>query len=274
MNRHYKSPKILKSIKRMITRKNLSEHNLIFDFFLRLPHKNPQDRILIDVGAHYGISMLKFARSGWTVYCFEPDDNNRYILEKTILENKLKKVIVDNRAVSDVEKRVKYYTSEISDGISSMIRFHESHKEAKEVETITLSSFCKVNDICNIDFLKIDTEGNDLRVIEGLDLTHNRPTVILCEYEDAKTRLIGYTKEEMIKYLEENGYRWIISEWYPIVEYGIRHQWKKLTDDILLVDNKSWGNIIATQPEYYQHLIDATKRKLKYKRNCIKLVNQ
>ena len=274
MKRREKPYKILTSIKRLITRKNFSEQDLIYDLFSKLSHKKPDDRILIDVGAHYGISMLKFAKSDWTVYCFEPDDNNRSVLEKNIREHKLKKVFVDGRAVSYAETRAKYYISEISSGISSLIKFHPSHKEAKEVETTTLSAFCIKKSISNIDFLKFDTEGNDLKVIEGLDMKNNRPKIVLCEYEDAKTRLIGYSKEDMIKYLETFGYRCIISEWYPIVKYGTKHRWKKITDEITLVDNNSWGNIIAIEPELYQLFIKTINKSLRFKRKNLNLVNQ
>jgi FkbM family methyltransferase len=254
MKRLKNPPEILKLIKRFIKGKNFSEMDVMYDFFSKAPRNKDQTRILFDVGAHYGISMLKFARSGWKVYCFEPDDRNRTVLEKTILEHGLKNVVVDGRAVSDSGSKAKFYSSEISTGISSLIRFHSSHKEAKDVETITLSSFCSSNNISHIDFLKIDTEGNDLKVIEGLDIMHNRPTVILCEYEDAKTRLIGYSKEDLIRYLKTGGYRCLISEWYPVVEYGAKHRWKRLTDNITTVDDNSWGNIIATLPEYYPQL--------------------
>ena len=37
-----------------------------------------------------------------------------------------------------------------------------------EIKVITLSSFIKKNEIPNIDLLKIDTEGYELKVIKGL----------------------------------------------------------------------------------------------------------
>ena len=267
MSRRIKPPEILRSIKRLLTRENFSEQDLVFKLFSKTPPGERESRILFDVGAHYGISMLKFARSGWKVYCFEPDDKNRSILEKTIADNHLNNVEVDCRALSDAEKRSKYYSSDISSGISSLISFHPSHKEEKEVEVITLSSFCSKNHIEKIDFLKTDTEGNDLPVIKGLDLKNIRPKIILCEYEDAKTTLIGYTKEDMIRYLEEYGYKCFISEWYPVIEYGIRHRWKKITDDISLVDDNSWGNIIAADSEFYRPLKNRLERSFKYRKN-------
>jgi FkbM family methyltransferase len=274
MNGRDRPPKILQVVRRLIATKNFSEQDFIYDYFSKLSYNKQEELVLIDAGAHYGISMLRFAKSGWKVYCFEPDDNNRGILEKNIRDNELKNVIVDGRALSDTETKAKYYASEVSSGISSLIKFHPSHKELKEVDTVTLSSYCTGNDIDHIDFLKIDTEGYDLKVIKGLDLKKIRPKVILCEYEDSKTRLIGYSKEDMIKHLEASDYRCIISEWHPVVEYGTRHKWKKITDDITLVDDNSWGNIIAVEPELYRLFINAIKEKFRYKIRCLKLTGQ
>lgn len=248
--------KILRFIRRLLIRKTPAEQDLIFKIFSELSDKDSGDRIMIDVGAHYGSSFFNFAKSGWTVYCFEPDDENRAVLINNIKKHQLEKVIVDKRAVSNRETKGKYYESEISSGISSLIKFHSSHKEIKEVEITTLSSFCTHSNIKNIDFLKIDTEGNDLRVIEGLEIQKLRPFFILCEYEDSKTKLVNYTKEDIIKYLENEDYKCIISEWHPIIQYGMQHKWKKITDDISMVDGNSWGNIIAMKPEYYKRFIE------------------
>lgn len=264
--------KVLKLIRKLFTKAKPAEQDLILELFAKLTDKAPGERIMIDVGAHYGSSMLKFAKAGWTVYCFEPDDDNRAVLTKTVKKNDFKKVYIDERAVSNLETKGTYFTSGMSSGISSLIKFHPSHKEAKEVDIITLSTFCEAEDLNNIDFLKIDTEGNDLRVIEGLKINKRKPLFILCEYEDSKTKLINYTKEDIINYLVNSGYYCIISEWYPIVQYGMQHKWKKITDDISLADSNSWGNIIAITPEYYEMFIRIVKNK--FQSRNIELTNK
>lgn len=206
---------VKKYINYIFRKSQFSERDLIFDLFKG--HKG----IMIDVGAHYGWSFIRFARAGWSVYCFEPDDNNRQKLNENIKKYNLNNVIVESEAVSDKSTKSLLYNSDISSGISSLIKFHSSHKDYKEVDVITLSYYCQLKNISEIDFLKIDTEGNDLNVLKGLNLF---PSVILCEYEDSKTKLIGYTKEDMVKYLSDKGYTCYISEWYPIIRYGESHK--------------------------------------------------
>ena len=147
--------KVLRLIKRLLTKAKPAEQDIILKLFEGLTEKDPSERIMVDVGAHFGSSFLKFAKSGWTVHCFEPDDDNREILTRNIKKHKFKNVFIDKRAVSNLETKGTYYESEISSGISSLIRFHPSHKEAKEVDITTLSSFCTKNGISTIDFLKI-----------------------------------------------------------------------------------------------------------------------
>lgn len=265
-NKIYKTWKLIINIP---FRHPFAEQDLVFDLFSSIKDKSPEERIMIDVGAQYGSSFLRFAKSGWKVYCFEPDDDNRNVLLRNIQKHKLKNVSVDHRAVSNTETKAIYYKSEISSGISSIIKFHPSHKVSKEVELITLSAFCHRNNISNVDFLKIDTEGNDLRVLEGYDFSGNKPSAIICEYEDAKTKLVGYSKKDIVDFLQINGYRFVISEWYPVMEYGKHHKWKKITDDINLTDDNSWGNFIAVRPEFYEAFTGKIFKAIRNKRNII-----
>lgn len=265
--------KIWNLIKDIPYKSPFAEQDLVYELFSGLDDKRPEERVMIDVGAQFGSSFFRFARSGWTVYSFEPDNDNRNILLRNIQKQQFSKVFVDERAVSDIETKAIYYKSEISSGISSIIKFHPSHKVSKEVEITTLSAFCNIKKIHNIDFLKIDTEGNDLRVIEGLDIINNKPSVIICEYEDSKTKLIGYFKKDIINFLVSNGYRCIISEWYPIVQYGKRHKWKKITDDINMTDDNSWGNIIAVKPDLYESFVEIINKTFRKSRKFIIIGN-
>jgi len=218
--------------------------------------------VMCDVGAHHGYCLIPFAKAGWQVFAFEPDPDNRsQLLENT---RTYSGVHVDGRAVSDkTEASVPFYTSNESSGVSSLSAFLPSHELANTVSTITLSEFLLEQNLDRVDYLKIDTEGFDLMVLQGVAWEEIQPTVILCEFEDAKTQKLGYTYETLADYLVGKGYRVLVSEWRPIVRYGEQHSWRGyFTCPHKLHDEKAWGNLIATNDdEVYRQLLKKCKPK-------------
>jgi FkbM family methyltransferase len=218
--------------------------------------------LMIDVGAHHGGALSPFARSGWQVFAFEPDSKNR---EKLVdVFGAAPNVHIDSRAVSDhKQEKAVLYRSEVSTGISGLSSFHSSHQAGEEVEVTTLENFFDERGITDIkvSFLKIDTEGFDLFVLRGFPWQKSSPRLILCEFEDAKTIPLGYTFHDMAKFLVEHGYKIIVSEWHPIQEYGVSHQWRRFaTYPCELADSKGWGNILAAKDhETYESLLRICK---------------
>jgi len=219
--------------------------------------------VMVDVGANVGNSLTAFARSGWRVFAFEPDSENRRALIGTF--GKLQNVTIDTRAISDRRlNEVTLYRSEESTGISGLSNFHPSHKACENVDVTTLEFFFDeqgITTLC-VDFLKIDTEGYDLCVLKGFPWNRTSPRLILCEFEDAKTIPLGYTFRDLARFLQDKGYKLIVSEWYPIKKYGGPHDWRRLTPyPCELEDPKAWGNIFATKdPGLYDSLLSMGKR--------------
>ena len=203
---------------------------------------------MIDVGAHYGESLKRFAANGWQVHAFEPDPENLHILQQNV--KKLDNVIIDTRAVTETsEQSLQLYNSSESSGISSLIAFHESHKSCTKVKSICLKDYCQKQSIDKIEFLKIDTEGYDLFVLKGLNW-EIPPRIIVCEFEDAKTECLSYNFHDLAEYLCQQGYHLLISEWHPIKSYGTEHKWSCFKNyPCELDDKKAWGNIIAVRQE-------------------------
>ena len=222
---------------------NIDENNIIKFYMCDLMYKSIP--ILFDVGAHKGGSSSPFLKKGWNVYAFEPDKHNRKYLQR--FKKQYPKLNIDTRAVSDeIKSNIPFYTSEVSSGISGLSKFHESHEESNKVDTTTIKQFCLDNNIEKIDYLKIDTEGFDLFVLKGVPWDKIKPKVILCEFEDRKTIPLGYTFYDFADFLVNKGYELIISEWYPIVEYGTSHSWNCFKKYPCRLDSDdAWGNIIA-----------------------------
>jgi FkbM family methyltransferase len=218
----------------------VDESQLVFALFEQLSIVGT----MVDVGAHYGFEMEPFVERGWRVIAFEPDDKNRAKLEERF--GKHKSVSIDKRALgSEVATGQKFFASDISTGISGLSAFHESHHETQTVEVTTLNEIIAEHAIPAIDFLKIDVEGFDYFVLQGLNFGRFAPAAIICEYEDRKTEPLGYKLVDVVQFLTGLGYWTVISEWHPIEQYGRAHRWKKFTRRYECVDQASWGNIIA-----------------------------
>lgn len=223
--------------------------------------------LMVDVGAHYGTALLPFLDKNWKIFAFEPDKKNRAELLERLSKHKNKHLLsLDIRCVSkEVKQGVSFFTSEQSTGISGLSAFHETHQESQKVDITTLTEYFRDKPMPMVDFLKIDTEGHDLFVLQGFPWERGKPAVIECEFEDAKTVPLGYSFHDLARFLVDKGYTVYVSEWHPIIRYGIRHDWRQLMRyPCELADPTGWGNLLAFRdPIDEQALISAVKKVLK-----------
>lgn len=236
-------PALVDAAKRALGRTHFDEVDLVYEACSAVQRTGS----MVDVGAHHGGSLGRFAADGWRVLAFEPDDDNRAVLE--ISHGHRRNLTIDTRAVADRPERGKaFFASDVSSGISGLSAFHESHEQRQRVDVTTLADALPAYGIAQVDFLKIDTEGHDLLVLKGVDWQAATPAVIVCEFEDRKTVPLGYNTGDLVGYLSEKGYRVAISEWWPIVEYGQDHQWRRFAPNAAALGDRAWGNLIAYRP--------------------------
>ena len=220
----------------------IDETELISNLFIS---KKENKGVMLDVGACGGGSAAHFEKLGWEIYCFEPDPNNRENLKKKYGNNK--NVVIDSRAISNQKlKEQNFYNSKESVGISSLITFHHSHRLSCRVGVTTIEEVLIEYNIKRIDFLKIDVEGMDFNVLKGIPWHEIKPAVIECEFEDEKTKQLGHTWTDISNFLLKQGYTVYVSEWHPIIRYGIRHDWLGIKCYPCKLENpKAWGNLLA-----------------------------
>lgn len=207
--------------------------------------KTGRSYVMVDVGAHFGTSASYFDGLGWTIHCFEPDPSNREKLAKRL--GKKDNVTIDTRAVSDrPAKGVPFFKSDESTGISGLHAFRDTHREASPVEVTTITQVADELGLDRIDFLKIDVEGFDFSVLKGVPWERLRPQIIECEFEDLKTIPLGHSYKDAAQFLADKGYAVYLSEWHPIIRYGIAHDWHRLVSfpDVELAPD-AWGNMLA-----------------------------
>jgi hypothetical protein len=77
------------------------------------------------------------------------------------------------------------------------------------VDVISLDTFLSQRKIERVDFVKLDVEGAELGVMKGAsNLLSIRPRpLLLVEVCDIRTRPWGYEGRDIVRYMDEAGYR-------------------------------------------------------------------
>ena len=143
--------------------------------------------IVLDIGANIGYFTLIFSKlvgDNGKVYAFEPEPNNFAILKKNIEINNIHNVILIQKAISDISKKISFY---ICDYNHAQHRAYPSPRCDKEitVDSITIDEYFSESKFSRkINFVKIDVEGSEYDVINGLrkTLELNPHLKILCEF--------------------------------------------------------------------------------------------
>ena len=200
--------------------------------------------VMIDVGAHLGSSLLPFAKAGWSVLAFEPDQVNRKGLMERVA-NYPDVHVSDNAVGKEAAAEVAFYRSDVSSGISSLTAFHESHQASERVVVTTLDDVISTAGLTELDFLKIDVEGHEMDVLDGFDLGQVRPRAIMLEFEDGKAVRGSHLLEALAGRLLAHKYHVYVSEWHQVVEYGHAHDWRQMVPYPAVLADGSWGNLIA-----------------------------
>ena len=165
--------------------------------------KNPNPYI-IDAGANIGLSIIYFKKlyPNAEIIAFEPDQKVFEVLEHNVKSFDLENVKLIKKALWNEETTLTFM-SEGADG--GRIATQVDKQQLIEVKTTRLREFLNKK----VDFLKIDIEGAEVKVLEDCkDLLLNVENIFV-EYH-------SFSKEKqdlslLIRTLEEAGYRYVIN---------------------------------------------------------------
>jgi FkbM family methyltransferase len=151
----------------------------------RLTRFIPPDGVFVDVGANIGLYTCPIARhvlNGGTVVAVEPLDQAVTLLNENIRLNKLENVEVIRAAASDSDGSLPLFEPPTEGHASSG---HVRVTDPGGWRPVGWTPTFRLDDLLadrHVDAVKIDVEGHELRVLEGLAsvLDRCRP-VILCE---------------------------------------------------------------------------------------------
>ena len=126
--------------------------------------------LIIDCGANIGVSVLyfKLLYPESEIMAFEPNPTAYALLEENIGINQLKRVSLFNHALSDVEGPVDFY---VPDQIASLNASSKPNREEARIKVAgrRLSGLLSGK---KPDFIKIDVEGDERKIIKDLKEHH------------------------------------------------------------------------------------------------------
>lgn len=162
--------------------------------------------VVLDIGANVGIFSLYAAFKGATnIYSIEPLRENIDYIKFNFKNNNLDYPKIANMAISDKTGKEKLYLfnydshSILGDSIKS-----KKNNNFRFVKTISLDAFVESNNIRKIDFLKIDCEGGEGKILSFTrPETWNRISKIAIEYHNNVSIL---NNTEMSALLRKYGY--------------------------------------------------------------------
>jgi len=127
--------------------------------------------VVVDIGAHVGYYTLLAAKQvGPTgkVYAFEPEQDNHTLLLKNIEMSGYNNVVATRMAVSDRVGSSTLYLTDLDSGRHSMYHHGLPERGSAAVETTTLDSFLATEEWPLVDLVKIDVEGAEAAVLDGM----------------------------------------------------------------------------------------------------------
>jgi len=169
--------------------------------------------VCVDVGANHPFEhslSWPFEQRGWRCVLVEPHPRYAEMLRRE------RRSVVYECACGDPRKPGTTATLTLAGPLSTAVgRLVDPQAQSRvegeiEVPVMRLDEILEREGITTVDFLSVDVEGMELQVLEGLDLSHVRPGLILLE-----DHVLNLTKH---RYMQRHGYRILcrtgINAWY------------------------------------------------------------
>ena len=219
------NPFIRKALKKLIGKNTfrtiLGRHEDTTKFiWQKLSKELDKQSAILDIGAYIGeFSILARMNNPHVhIHLFEPNVLNLKQLKKNIIGLNIE---ASNLAISNKSEKVLFSNQK---AVSKIINNQTSDYPSFEVNTTTLDKYQKEKNII-IRLIKIDTEGNEFKILSGAsNLLNNYSPIICCEVLTNKAghKLTTLLKEKYVFYHVDEKYKKVLKE--------------------TLVDRKLWRN--------------------------------
>lgn len=165
----------------------------------------------VDVGANVGYySLMASASAGPTgrVLAIEPNPDLCECLEQTIRENRIRNIVVAQAAMAEESGWADLFIPKQPGNNTATMVPHEGGTPVR-VRVLTLDEYLEQQQITTVDFLKIDVEGFEDKVLEGARsaLRAKRIRAVICEFNGHWLRSRGGTPRDCFNLIRSFGLR-------------------------------------------------------------------
>lgn len=168
------------------------------------------NEVFFDVGANIGAIALPVAKMYKSVIAFEPFLPTYHLLEENVCVNHFTNITMEQIAFSNKAGSLDFYFDPANSEINSLGNVFENKETSPKttVEVSTLDAYCQQHSISTIDFLKIDTEGFEIEVLEGASRMLSSGAITYIQFEISAIPLtrLGKNSQDIFKILSRYGY--------------------------------------------------------------------
>ena len=188
--------------------------DMMADFFFR----NKKKGVYIDVGCHHPFinnNTYPLYKKGWRGINIDLDYGSIDLFN--YLRNKDLNIQI---AVSNaVETKELYFYHNKAAKNTLSINNSKGAKEVKKIKTNTLNNIIENSIFSNsqIDFISIDVEGHEQRVLEGFNLKKYKPSLVILELIQPEVK--EFYHQRMSYIVESNIYKHMLKENYRMINW-------------------------------------------------------
>jgi FkbM family methyltransferase len=171
---------------------------------------------VLDIGANIGYTAAVLARAaepGRKVYAFEPEPFNFGILQQTAAQPEFEgKIVPLQCAVGAKNETIDLWINlrHHADHRIATQKFRSEHPESRAISTtlVSIDSFLQ-NRPGKISFIKIDVQGYELAVCEGMHetLRQNPDVSIVLEFTPSMMIELGFDPSKLIDFMVERDFK-------------------------------------------------------------------
>lgn len=185
------------------------------------------ERVMLDIGANMGLSLFPYYTKRWKIIAFEPIPDNLNTIRRNIYLNGIQDndIALVQGAVTNTSGTVQIYAPKGRADNSAMSKAASTRNVGGKADALTvpaiqidayLDSAVDPNLKKRIAFIKIDTQGHEMSVLQGMKRFLSNPPstetlgglsfIVQAEFDPKLQRASGNNPNDMLTFMRDLGY--------------------------------------------------------------------